>query len=437
MDSAYVKKNHQSLMYHKNLNLLDSIVERRCERYWPQSNRNGLTAGSQLEFTINNDQFLDLTSATLNFQLTFSDLSSFISNAADAFQRLDVFYNDVLIETVDDCNSWCNAFLSSTSSLNYIQTEGESLLGYYGPKNCPPLTDVSGRNYNQTRYYSVPLMLLSGLARSNVYTPILGNRLRFVFRTASNGAVISRPGSSASTYTINDVSMLCDTIIVKSEYRKKIMDVIASPGGLKIPFTSYSTSRLAVYKSTEQNLKLSFNLSNALSLHMLYDNINSGAKESMVANTWNLSRQSFPLSNFNSWIVRSGSQYFTPNSGIQGFHENYRNIELATSSLLNLSGTGFIDYNLMTSPYSKTTATPDTNGRYGMCLLSVNLSKSINNDDASIVNEGLSSSMNGASNEIDINLKTNAELSETDVWLVNIVHRRVLSFENSSVQCMF
>jgi hypothetical protein len=66
--------------------------------------------------------------------------------------------------------------------------------------------------------------------------------------------------------------------------------------------------------------------------------------------------------------------------------------------------------------------------------MSVNLEKALLDDnDPSVLNSGVSSIANGATNQFDIELQTSAALAATDVLYLNIVHRKSIHFAGSGI----
>ena len=80
----YNRKTSNSLLYNKDVSVIDSILERQVKICMPRGSRNGLTPGSQLEFEINNDQFIDPHSLTLSLTLSVTG-----GNGGTAGQKAD------------------------------------------------------------------------------------------------------------------------------------------------------------------------------------------------------------------------------------------------------------------------------------------------------------------------------------------------------------
>lgn len=421
---SYSKKMPQALLFSQNPSILDGVVERRVERFQPNGSRSGYTAGQTLEFFITTDQLQDLTSGMLCFDLAISGTSSGsarISNAVDVIKNFSIFLNDVQLESIQDTAAWINTFMSFTCNRSYLQTEADVLLGI---NNQEHISSVA----SPIRSFSVPLALVSGLCRAQNYFPTLGSKLRFVFELAPNRDVISLPGNVDNAYTLNNVSMTMDTIIVSSEYRQKLQQVIASDQGLRFNFGSLQTSKHQVAGATQQYLRIPYNLSNALSLVVLY--APSNTTKAWDATAWTLQNQSFPLQDkgFQRLEVRSGSRIFTGNDGILTTPELYVSAEKCINSFLNFVGSGYIDFKTFTDGYTRNTTI--SSGQYGIMPLAVNLEKALQSDD-SLINDGISSAQ--GLQEFDMRLTTNSPLDGGASFLSCIYHRRTLKMSSNGV----
>ena len=419
MSEQYSKKVPQSLLFHKDTKLLDAIVERRSTRYQPQGQRSGYTALQQLEFQLKDDQMLDLSTACVNFTLNVSGTSSanaIISNAANVFKTLNIYFNDILVESINqDCNSWTNAFMAYTVNKSYYDVEGNALMG---------ITNQVVESNQSSRKYTVPLVFLSGFMRMKQHFPLLSNTLRISFDLAPVKDVISKPGNIDNIYTLNDVSLQCDSIITTNEYRSALLQVINSPKGLKIPYTSIQSSRTALENSTDNYVKLNFNLSNALSLFMLVDP--PASTKTWVAAEHTLNVESYPLATFDRLEVRLGSKTFTNQDGIRSYSEMYLSSEKCVNGLItSFHSSGCINYKTFSSGYTKNAST--LTGVYGLFLMGCNLEKDTISDD-SIINEGISS--NEAGNQFDIRLFSTSALTAGSQLLTAIYHKRSLVLQS-------
>jgi hypothetical protein len=424
----------KQLLYVRNPKMIDSIAERRPDRSKPRSKFDGYAPGDLLEFEINTDQFVDLCTMCLNFKLAAGSANDIISNACDVIRSHKLYYNDILIDDCGDTNVWANAFILYSANIGWAKGEAHALMGYLPPSVLSD-TDATTRTPAYTKlpaiagtdgtWFSVPLPLLSGFFRMKNFLPVVGNRLRIALVLAAAKEVIAKPDDKALlNYSMNGVSLTYDTVILKPEYRSAVLESMQSEGGFRMPFTSYATNSFTPAASTEQNIQLTFNLSNALSLHILHDPV--AAKDGAAAKMFSHYRQSFPLSNFEALRVKSGTKYFTPPDDVQSFVELYQNAQKTVSAFCDISGSGMINRVVQQAPLAVNNGNivPEASG---FCLLSANLEKTIESDDA-VINNGTSSMEAGASNMFEIKIKTSSALAQTSKLLTNIVHKRALVF---------
>ena len=106
-----------------------------------------------------------------------------IANACDVVRNLEIWYNDVMVESINDCNAWANALIAHSANDSWVASEGQALLGYTFPgvsnfdtkggalavTAIAAATVAAGTTvdvmYSKSRVYSVPLSLLSGFCR--------------------------------------------------------------------------------------------------------------------------------------------------------------------------------------------------------------------------------------------------------------------------------
>ena len=417
----YVRVNSNGLLYHRSPQIIDSLVDRRCDRYFPVSGRTA-NPNDTVQFEISTDQFLDPLSAYLTFDLSFNTTTNtLISCATDLIYRMEIFYNDTPLERITDANAWASAFLLMSANETYLKSEG-SVMGYTNQF-------VDNSAVNGARRYILPLSLVSGFFRCSNYIPIVGNKLKINVLLAPREQVISRTGLLTASYSLTNISLSADIVVASKSHRDKILQAI-NTDTLRIPFTSYQTGTYQVQPASDMYIKLSNNNTNALSVHMLYNN-----KSVKTLDTTNhtLYNQAFPLQNFKSLRVRSGVRTFTPSDDVNGHAELFASANKCVSAFNDISGSGVIDYQTFISGYTKASSISKTN--YGFCLVSCNLEKTLSDDHEAVINNGLSANENGATNDLDVYVSMNstAGLNSGDEWLYNIVHKRNLVFKQGAV----
>lgn len=417
----FVKVPVARMLYNRSPVVQESLVDRRPDRFFSLNGRNA-EAGSTLSFEISSDAFYDPLSATLNFKLTTTD-SGEISNAVDVVSQISIFYNDTLLERISQCNSHTNSFLFLTANQTYLNSEADVMLG-----NTNQFHTSSN---NGTRYYSVPLSLVSGFHRTGYYIPLVGNKLKIEILLEQSNKVVSKATATTATYSLSDISLTADIVVSSQKHRDAVIQAMREDS-IRIPFTSLTTGILQGFPSTENYLKISCNNSNNLSLFLLY---NSPSK-TLTADKWNLYHQSFALPSFSRLRVRSGTKMFTPSDDIQGSIEAFKETNKCVSGFNQLSGSGVMDYATYTGSYTQGAEIAKTT--YGHHLLAVNMEKTLDSDDdPSIVNNGSASGSDGMTNEIDCYVTTSSPLENGSSWLYAIAHKRQLVFSKSSVMCEF
>lgn len=426
------------LLYQKNPKILSYLKERRPVRVYPTSTSD-YRAGQLLEFEIRSDNFIDVQCAMLNFHLSFPTPSTKIANALDVIQSARVFYNDIQLESIENANSINNLFLAYNASRTWAESEGDVYLGLdtqYASTSRP-----SG-----TGDYSIPLALVLGLFRSlSSYLPVMGNRLRLSFTLAPDAQVISRCVNTTDTYSMSKISLVYDEIITESRFRKGVMDAMSSTEGLRLPFTSCIQQTLNLGTSNSFFGKLTFNLSNVLSLHMLLDDSAKDVREGEskdqsgedVPAPYTLSRQSFGFPGFDKCFVRVGSQNLTPADGIKSYVELFQNANKTISCFNDIHGSGLLKYASLTGTYDRSRrGDAISHEDYPMCPISIDCSKMSGVSDDAVVNQGVSAS---GVNEFQIELyrTSGSNFTSSNSLICSLVHKRAIVLSQGGCVCDF
>jgi hypothetical protein len=439
---VYEEKPASQLIYNKFPKLVKSIDSRQTDKYNPRGPKDGITPNTTVEFDILGSQLLDLETFHLEFsiEITGGDENKSensdcrIANALDVVSRFEVFYNDVSCNTSDHTNYWNNAMLMYTANRSYFLGDGPIALGLCQQATGAPRGDA--HDPTGGRRYIVPLSLVDPFFGSiHQFLPLMGNRLRIRFTLAPVEEVISLRKVNTNTYVINNLCIRGDTVIPKKEYRQEIENQMTSADGLRLAYLGYSTHQHNLAASDKNYIRQTYNLSNALSLHMMVDP--KAYKASVRAdNVHSLWCQSFPHkynvnAGFSKLRVRSGTLWFTDINGIQSLPELYQSTEKCHNPISNLDGNGIIDWKIFSDNY--TVNADPLAGNYGLCMMSVNLEKLVSDDnDPHVLNSGISSVANGSTNQFDIDYDTVAVQDAQSNLLVNIVHRKQLVFSNGS-----
>lgn len=418
---TYKKKPVSGLLFQKSPTILESIVARRVERHYPRGARN-VSPNETVEFVISHDQMVDLASATLNFTINLSGSGAEFACATDVIQSIEVYYNDTLVERLsENANIWANTFLAYSANDSYYRNELDALCAVNNQFR-------EGNSAVSGRQICIPIALISPFFRIGSYLPLFANKLRVKFTLAPNHEVVSLDSSATSVYSLDNVSMMCDTIIVSDAYKMELMRQMSSEDGIRLTYTSYLTGKHSVSASTSNILRISNNLSSLLSIFVLYNN--KSEKGTTNGATHRLYAHSFPLTDFKECYGKIGNVQITPSDRIKGHAEAYVAVEKCVNSMLTLEGSGIIDWKTFTSGYTKNAST--VAGTYGVFLLGFNCEKSLAPDDSNALNAGLSAVE--SSSDIDIEIVTNNNKTATDEWLYSLVHTRSIVWSNNAVE---
>ena len=202
------------------------------------------------------------------------------------------------------------------------------------------------------------------------------------------------------------------------------MDAMSSSKGIRIPFTSAVTQTLNLGTSSSYFGRLTFNLSNVLSLHMLVDDT---AKDTREASKYIFNRQAYPLQGFSKVFVRAGSQNITPSDGLKNQVELFKESNKTISNFNSYIGEGVLRYSDLVAGYARASSITDVS--CGVCPISLDCSRIITNDDA-VVNQGLSSSQ---ISEFQIELYKSTAFKSSQSLYTALVCKKALVFSDSGV----
>jgi hypothetical protein len=427
---SYSKMDHPQLLYNGAPKLIEAVLERRPIRYQPKNRT--VNPGDIIDFDITSDQFADLGSAVLHFDLALNvaagttDTGARIHNALDIIKQIEVFYNDQSCERVLDANVWANTFLSYSATRDWANSEGGALLGLHNQGTASAAVSGTSNTHNGIRSYAVPLAYVSGFFRMKPFLPLVNNKLRLALLTEAVAQVIGLQSTAIGGYQLTNTSLVMDMIVVDRSYSQAVQKAMLSEDGFRIPYTSFQTAHATVTGTTDNYIRVSNNNSNALSLFILHE-----PTKAFAVDVWTAWKQCFPMPLFTTLRCTSGSKTFTPADGIRGFPELYASAEKCVSGPADLSGQGWIDYKTFTATYAKHILMTNAAAAYGLCVMAVNLEKSIQVDDAA-ANNGLDSHSGGADQFLDVQITTSSALDPTSTFLTNLVHRRALVFRQGA-----
>lgn len=440
-EKPYISKHPDSLLYLQKPSVIEAVLSREQTRFFPKTGSTGsYTAGSILEFELGGDQFYDFQTSNLSFSLSSFNAGGLIMSAIDAIDNINIYYNDVNAEKIDDVPTWAHALLYHNASQSWFNTEAKVLMGESTVSNQAGSNTGCSSTRTSPSTYVLALPLISGFARCKYLIPAINNRIRIVVQLAKNASdlVSFSTDNSAATFTLSNVSLQIDQVIVRNDYRQRVVEAMQSDIGFFIPYMSMQTNALALTVATEQNLQLPFNLTNALSLLMLVDDTgakadNTGGDATAYDGKWVARRESYGCPTFTGLRVQTQSRLYTPPDDILSFAQLYKSTEQTQTTLMDLSSPGIITYAQLTGTH--TPAATLSEAGYPFCLMGINLEKSVSSDD-SVLNDGISS-VNG-NNIFYLRLRTSGNIvAANGVLRTAITHRRALSYARSGVTVDF
>jgi hypothetical protein len=458
-EKPYISKHPDSLLYLQKPSVIEAVLSREQTRFFPKTGSSQSNyAGQILEFELGGDQFYDFQTSNLSFSLaTKTPATDKVLSAMDVIDNINIFYNDINAEKIDDAATWGHALLYHNASEGWFNTEAKVLMGESTVKNMNStvytvanatestsgtLWQTAGGTIGRTNpeTFIIPLPLISGFARCKYLIPAINNRIRIIVQLAKNitdvvacSADISATAGYSDGFTVSNVSLQIDQVIVRNDYRQKVVEAMQSESGFFIPYMSMQTNTLALNASaSEQNVQLPFNLTNALSLLMLCDDTGAKADTFTSATYFDgkfvARKETYGCPYFTGLRVQTQSRLYTPPDDILSFAQLYKSTEQTQTTLMDLSAPGIITYQQLKGTYAP--ANVLTEASYPLCMMGINLEKSVSSDD-SVLNDGISS-VNG-NNIFYIRLRTSQAIyaSGTGTMKTAIVHKRALSFSRS------
>jgi hypothetical protein len=428
--SQYTEAVQSGLLFQKTPKVIKSIKERQNVEYFPRGARGGYKQNNIIEVDIKSDMCLDLNTAFLQFTVKVEGTNpenARIATAIDFINEVSAFYNDTELFRTGNNNFWTNHFLLHTANKTFL--EGDlSVYAGYGNQFINKFVSPNGKSF------AIPLGLLDQFFNQQSFLPAFGNTLRLRFSLAPVVEVLSLVGNANNVYELNDVKVTCDTVVLKSDYAKALMDTMQN-GVIRMPYVAIETGRMNLAANTVNNLKYLFNFSNLLSVFLARNQTDvkkvEAGKHVLYCQTADTTRL------LKSFKIRTGSNYLVNPNGVNQV-EAYLELQksLGDLGLAAMDGKGLVDRQHYLEAEYKVEADPAgaNTDKYPCSILGVNCEKVIQPDDDSsaAINAGLSSVSNGSTNELIITYETTAAPSEKDEMFIALVHRRALVFEKGA-----
>jgi hypothetical protein len=449
--TQYTEATVSQLLYSRTPKVVKAIKERQVATvFYPRGARGGYGPQKTIEFDIKSDMLLDLPTFNLSFKSVMSghvdSVDCEIASALDFIGEISAYYNDTELFRYQQCSAWQTQFLLHNANKNYLDNDLNVLTGWFdqfSPVKQPVINFVASTvTYSRdnvkphNRTYTFALGLLHPFFNMSSFLPIFGNTLRVKLLTNTVNDAISLRKNAADTFTLDEVEISGDIVVVKSDYAKQIMSEMAN-GVIRLSYLSFECGRMNVANATINNLKYLFNLSNLLSIFLLRNE--NTKKQTVELNKHKLVNHSFDtVRDIANLKVKTGSLYLTEPSGIDSDTKFYIELQkcLGDVGVDAISGKGVIDYgSWAVNDYvlADLTANPHVDrDKYPSSLIGINCEKLVQDDNEGVVNSGLSSVSANATNEIQFTVETGSALAATDEYYINLCHRRALVFENGA-----
>lgn len=401
-----------------------NISHLETENVIPLNGTGNYNPNDQIEFHYTSGEAIDWTSTYLKVRFE-ADASCCLQSAHSLIKQVEVYHDEQsLVERFNSIGPIINStILASEATKDWIETEGGAFMAtylkYFNPENVLTPADVSNaqpHNATQsTREYVIPLCFLHpffGSVSSKLY-PILGSRIRLVFRLNEVNDVLSIKAGANDSYIVKDVELCVQKVVLEPEYKQEIMATIRSGAGYKCDFIDIQEVKVAPKQASAEIHSVENQFSNLLTIGVVRKPPVLNVSALTDKNTYPAFRA--PLAgDVDKLMVTSGSRSFTNGSKGAKQSDLYALFEKASSSLCNIAGTtGFLDYRGF---YDKT---------YGFSPLLVSTEKYNMGDlDTTIVNRGLSALDIGVTSKIDIEMTMNANLGANDELYFLLFHQK-------------
>ena len=166
------------------------------------------------------------------------------------------------------------------------------------------------------------------------------------------------------SFTLNNVSMLMDTVICTPKYTEAVRSVMQTGEGLRLPFTSLQTGTHQVAASRHSTCASANSNSNSMSLFLLYDDKVAKEQETEQVES---EQTVICAATFSSLRVRCGTKMFTPPDDIRSFTELTHRLRSASTLCAILPDLAGSTIRCTQVTMSRTQLL--SGGKYGLCLL--------------------------------------------------------------------
>lgn len=375
----------------KSLSVNSVIRGRTTHRFIPINGESNYTPNGKktIEFQVNHQDLFDMGSLCLSLTYSSDNEENKVDGLISAlFGTVEVYIADKLVERIENYGLWKNVITKASANDSFEAKELDAMSMWKDDKPD----------------YVTSLDLL-GITNVRQYLPLLQNNLRIVIKLASvseshfetEGGVNSR--ASSGNYTLNNVTLLIDTVEVVEGYKAQLMKAISSENGIKIPIQTLDVKE----RKFEDMMNFNLSYAEADSFFGIVRNDNSEKPITMC-----------PLDGFTKMTAKFSGKYLTPVDGLKSLSELYMAMRKSFASLHDASGSTCLDY-----------------ARYKdeMTLIGIDCEKLPASNE--IVNNGLNTRANGY--QFDLSISSSVS-SDGNKFYLAVLHRKIMTMASNSLE---
>lgn len=396
------------------------------------SNNYSYAGTNQIEFQWTHGDAVDLSTTLLYCTVSMTHANDRIRAVSDLVDKVEFYIDntEVFTSTNNNLSMVQNLLMLSEFPKDYFEREGGVLMGWHSQ-------NVNTPDYGKARTYACPLWALHvGFSQTKIF-PVLGSNLRMVLHLARPEQALSKRNALTDSYTLNNVYLMEDRLLLTPDYKKALMAQVKSAEGFKIYYTDFDITPQNITGAQNQTLVVRNEHSNALTLILFNQyldafraDVASGANAGdpdVISNTkicyptldTDLARR---VSNLK---VECGNLRFTGLNGSASDVEHFAHLERANGTLAKPHSVGCFTYDLYNTDITQKLVANDIqrakdianlNRSQNTAPLIVSLEKTMTSDiDVAIVNKGLSATDPNASRDIEVYMQfdANKELNQT------------------------
>jgi hypothetical protein len=335
------EQNLASQLIHSNVKV-ESIARRRhTRRVIPingsRNDANGYSPGEEIEFNISSKDLLDCQTLAMCIEKgeATGAVGGFDGSIIAAFEDVEVYYGDKLIERISDVGVVYNAMTFGSCNDTYLTNEG-TIAGFGASQDdATNVISIKGKAHKRRSGGFMCSLDFTGLAKIATFLPVYNHNLKIKIRLASNAVALDTDGNN-STYKLKGVSMLCDYVEVAPEYLRQL-EATMMGSGLSIPIQTFQVYKRALQDAKTNTFDINVAYSEVDSIWLLAKNKTEATNKGDITND-------LGISTLESMTMNLGGHYLTPTDGNKGHHENYVSMKKAFNELHNAQGSCVLNY---------------------------------------------------------------------------------------------